>query len=175
MGFKNHQKYTLTAHAVERYKERFNPNESEATIHRKVKGWLQESDFLQNEPQNRQTRINQRNDVVMVIEPSKFKVITLYAASTLKMEDMEIQEATIAERIVSDLVKGKIYSIETDYFAQLSTLYKEYGERLDKLSRTTKHEVYAKKRQEASAMKHKIEKLEVEFTDVMDSLRDYIK
>lgn len=182
MGLSKHQKYSLSEHAISRYRERFNPNDSDNQILSRIRNWLAQADFMSNEPDRRQSWINKENKVVIVVQPNIFTVITLYS-SELEVDNspiglIEVEEPekvhSKAEKIVSDLVKEKYRSVKTDYYEQLASLYVEYGERLDKLVKTFKPSVFKEKEIEAEQIKQRINDLEQEHKQVTKSLNTYI-
>lgn len=175
MGLRNHQKYSLTDHAFERYKERFNPTDSHASIERTVKNWLSQSAFLAKETKERQSWFYQEKKTVIVVDPTSFLVITLYSTLDEYKNNNLSHLHPRAEEIVSELVEGKMHNVKTGYLNQLGILYTEYADRLVKLAKTTKKGVFADKEAEAINLKNLIEELEEEYDSVIESLEDYIQ
>lgn len=185
MGLKNNQKYSMTVHAVQRYRERFVPSDSEETIKRKVCGWLGQSDYLSKEPNNCQSWIYRDLGIIIIVNPKTLQVITLYKTLSEYTKELELEQEVQAEyeevlihpkaeEIVSELVRAKYRSVKTDYYEQLGSLYKEYGDRIDKLSRTTKPLMFKEKEDEAKEIMKQIRSIETESKEVMKSLKAYI-
>lgn len=181
MGLSHYQRYTVTDHAMDRYRERFNANETNENITKIIIQWLSKADFLEKQKRGRQAWFNNEQKIIIVVDPSDFKVITLYG--TMADHDSDdyidkdydvIEVHPTAEKIVSNLVKEKYRSIKTGYYEHLGQLYKEYGDRIDKLSRTTKPNMFKVKEREAKQLKREINLLEEECSNVTRSLKTYI-
>lgn len=180
MGLSHYQRYTITDHSMDRYRERFNANENNENITKIIIQWLSKADFLEKQKRGRQAWFNNEQKIIIVVDPSDFKVITLYGTMAEHDSDDYIGDNEIievhptAEKIVSDLVREKYRSVKTNYYERLGQLYKEYGDRIDKLSRTTKPIMFKEKEVEAKQLKREINLLEEECSNVTRSLKTYI-
>lgn len=184
MGLSNFNKYRLSQHAIDRYRERFNPSTSEAAITSKVRSWLSQADFLSDEQLGRQAWFNNEDSVVIIVKPKNFTVITLYSTLSEYNNRAEanqgVQETTsdihpYVKTMVSELVESKVFNIKSTYYEKLSALYADYADRMDKLSRTMKQEKFIEKGKEMAEVKVEIEKLEAEFEYVIESMEFYIQ
>jgi len=77
--------------------------------------------------------------------------------------------------LLSNYSKQAYIKQEKHYFSKLAPLYKEYGERIDKLSRTKNREYFDNKKTELNELKSEINKVVSEKNRVLKDLKHFIE
>ena len=177
MGLSNYHKYRLSEHAIERFRERFDPSASENAISARVRGWLSQAVLLQKEDKKRETWFDEKDKVVIVVAPENFMIVTLYSSTEEYQRDADNQTtiAPSAKQIVSDLVSAQMKNIKSEHYKRLAQLYEDYFIKMDKLSKTTQKIVFDQSETELKALKRSIEQVESEYSHLESSLNFYIQ
>ena len=183
MGLSNHGRYTVSEHAVERYMERVRSSMKEKDIIKDIAGMLGRAIFIAKEAHGREMWLAEEENIVLIIAPKYMKVITLYknegkVTSNRKL-DVVVNQAPIsketslherAAELLSEFAEKAVYQETKRFYAILSPLYKEYGERMMRLSGTKNRELYEEKTQELDNLRATIAGIEKERREVVRSL-----
>ena len=198
MGLSNYHKYTFTDHAKKRFLERINSTVDEKSMMTQFRRLAAGADYLTLEHHGKESWINKEYNVVLIVDPNTFKVVTVY-----KTEGYEERNKRLGEddNVVGDSYKEprkepEVSSTHThpkvlellsesakehhqhqkkEYFSQLAPLYAEYADRMDKLSRTKKPTVFKAKEEELNELQVTIKKLAREQTEVLEGLTKYFE
>ena len=178
MGVSNHNRYKVTEHAKERYTERIDNAKSEFDILKDFRGILRDARFLSKENKGRESWLCEKRDVVVIIDPKKYSVITIY--NSVEQYDSEDEATTNkdihpkVQTIISNASKQAYVQQEKAYFAKLAPLYQEYSERIDKLSRTKNAEYFENKKIELNDLQKEISRIVSEKNRVLNDLKRFI-
>lgn len=200
MGLSNYHRYTFTDHAKKRFLERINstvgPEEMMTQFRRLAAG----ADYLALEHHGKESWINKEFNVVFIVAPSTFKVVTVYKTEGYAERNKRLgeddnvvgdsykeprketdKEAEVSSththpkvlELLSESAKEHHQLQKKEYFSQLAPLYAEYADRMDKLSRTKKPTVFKVKEEELNELQATIKKLAREQTEVLEGLSRY--
>jgi hypothetical protein len=180
MGVSHNQRYKVTQHAKDRYLERIDNNTNERNMLKEFDGILRNARFLAKERQGRESWFCEKRDVVIIIDPKKYSVITIY--NSVEQYDSAEQEITDSKdihpkvkEIISNASKQAYTQQEKAYFAKLAPMYKEYGDRIDKLSRTKNTEYFENKKIELNELQAEVSRVVTEKNRVLKDLKTFIK
>ena len=165
----NFNDYVVTRHAHNRYIERVGEAKTPKKIDQVILRHLKDARFLYKEDDSRQHWFNDMHQLVIVIDSTDEKVITLY-----KTDTDHVQINYTARKIVSDYVSDNVQQIKMNNYTHLTTLYKEYASRLDLLSRTFRPDLFEKKEKELIELKSEIDIWEKRYNDTYESLNRFI-
>lgn len=178
MGVSNYNRYTITRHAKERYKERINNELNELEILKDFNQIMRESRFLANETHHKQSWFCEERKIVIITDPRHFLVVTIYRSveEYEDCKDTNEQENEIhpeVQKLMSESAKNHYSTKEKEYLLRIAPLYAEYAERMEKLAKTTLKDAFEKKRNELEELKDSIKRLECEKREVLTGLRNY--
>lgn len=172
MGVSNYDRYDATYHAIERYKQRIDSSRSRLSILKDLSTLMQDSRFLAKDQGYREVWLHEKRKIVLIIDPTTYKIITLY--KTLEDYREEEPDGELAEETVSELVKSIYVSKDRELQAIRAPHYIEYGKRLADLSKTLRKDYYDENKQALAKLKRKIETLESQHEKFLSDLKKYI-
>lgn len=180
MGVPNHSRYKATDHAKERYWQRIDATKTETDVVNEFKRILHNARFLSKEYKGRESWLCEIRDVVVIIDPRKYSIVTIYrsvdeydSAEQTKAPANEIHPKV--QTIIANSARTAYVQQEKSYFARLAPMYKEYGDRIDKLSRTKKTEYFENKKIELDDLQKEISQLVAEKNRVLKDLKSFMK
>lgn len=178
MGVSHNNRYRVTQHAKERYLERIDNKVNERTMLKEFHQILRTGRFLAKENKGRESWICDKRGAVVIIDPKNYSVITVY--KSVEQYD-SADEETINEdvhpkvqEIISVASKTAYVQQEKAYFAKLAPMYQEYGERIDKLSRTKNTEYFENKKIELNDLQREISRVVAEKNRILNDLKQFI-
>ena len=194
MGLSNFNRYQITEHAKVRYYERIDGDASEVKVIKDFRRYLQDATFLSKENRNRESWFYPKEKFVIIINPREFKVITIYSTLDQKeklvnntpeieivvtpekevvpiIENTEVSEVKI---IISGLAKESFLKATKKHYEQVAVLYTEYADRMVKLAKTTKPDMFDKKQNELWALSKEIKEVEKNYHRIENEFKTYI-
>lgn len=187
MSLPNARFYGFTNHATERYKERFGGEKSYSQILQDFRKWAQDMTYVSTSSHNGcETWVSQESGVLAVVDPVNFSVVTLNPVPESRIVELTSKEDGSTLRRVREIVHPKVAGLleefatqalrsqENEYGEHLGRLYMEYGERMYKLSRTKRTDLYDKGKEELANLKAIIDDLEDECDEVMSNLNRFM-
>lgn len=185
MGVSNYHRYKITRHAKERYAQRIDGNKNKNGVERDFRTLLSNARYLGKEHNEKESWLCEKTNVVLILDPKTYTVITVYNSveQYKETEGKEVESRPNRSRklhpkveaIISNASKQAYIQQEKKYFAKLAPLYKEYGDRIDKLSRTTNAEHFENKRVELNDLQKEISRIVKDKNKVLSDLKGFIK
>lgn len=196
MGVPNLSYYRVTKHASKRYKSRIDPTTTTNTsIMKACRTLMMSAVLLHKHLDGTQVWLNEEKDIVLILDPAKYNIITVYKSYSEYNEILEEQNmvvkpkekeevrseeivennaSKVTAQLISNLVEENYLKVERGYYAKVLPLYQEYLERLDKTTRITRPDQYEASRKELKKLKKQITEIENEANIVTKELKQYI-
>lgn len=187
MGVSKAELYKVTAHCSERYLGRIDNKADHLTIKKHITIILHNSTFLRKENKNRESWFNEKEEVITIIEPKKLAVVTLFKnrsqyeeeypdVETKKEEKQKVidchpEVAQLMAEHAAKVLKAK----KRERMRELGPLYKEFGERMTKLSSTHDETLHERKSNELQEVNRKITERNQYYKEILSSLDKFIK
>lgn len=179
MGVSHHNRYKITKHARERYLERIDSTKSELDVIKDIREILGEARFLSKEHRGCESWLYENRNIVVIINPKKYSVVTIY--NSIEQYDNTDEDTkndndvhSKVQAIISNASKTAYVQQEKVYFSKLAPMYKEYGDRIDKLSRTKNTEYFENKKIELDDLQREIRRVVSEKNRVLSDLKQFI-
>lgn len=194
MGLSNFNRYQITEHAKIRYYERIDGDASEVKVIKDFRRYLQDATFLSKENRNRESWFYPKEKFVIIINPRELQVITIY--STLDQKEKLVNNTPETEIVVtpekevvpiitntevsevkttmSGFAKESILKATKKHYKQVAVLYAEYADRMFKLAKTTKPDMFDKKQNELWALSKEIKEVEKNYHRIENEFKTYI-
>lgn len=196
MGLPNQNRYRVTEHAAQRYSQRIDYKANTNT--KALKGFrklMNNATILENKSDGTQVWLDEDSEIVFVVDPRKFNIITVYRSydkynesdmrniPTQQQEDSinEVEEemgnqelSNKTKKIISDIISDNYLRIEKEYYNKAIPIYTEYLDRLNRTAKTTRPDQYEANRSELNRLKDKIDKIEDEASVVTSELKTFI-
>lgn len=196
MGVPNLSYYRITKHARARYKSRIDPTvTSNNNMLKACRTLMMSAVLLHKHLDGTQVWLNEQQDVVLILDPTKYNIITVYKSYSEYNEKMEEQNmattqikekekteevleegktSSVTTQLLSNLVEENYLRVERGYYAKVLPLYQEYLDRLDKTTRITRPDQYEASRKELKRLKKQIMEIESEANIVTKELKQFI-
>lgn len=180
MGVPFNDRYKVTQHAKDRYMERINNSIREIDMLKDFSHILRNADFLAKEHKGRESWLLEEKGIVIIIDPKKYSVITIYNSVEQydNAENDNIEKNDLHPKVLklfSNYSKQAYIQQEKYYFEKLAPLYKEYGERIDKLSRTRNTEHFDNKKIELNELQQEITQIVTEKNRILKDIKQFIE
>ena len=151
---------------------------------------LSQARFLAKENKGCESWLHEDRNVVLILDTERFSVVTIYN-SVEQYDNVEQQDSTknkVTENVkpkkqselhpkvvtmLSNYSKQAYTQQEREYFAKLSPMYKEYGDRIGKLAYTN-IEHFVNKKAELNELQLEISRLVSEKNRVLKDLQHFI-
>lgn len=200
MGLSKYDKYRVTSHAKERYRERIDNAVTELKLLKDVASLMQNAEFLGHESNGTESWLHVKRGIVLIVDPRSYNVVTLYNSvesyendntphtiekvSTPKEDKLEEGEEETMEdntkhpkviAVIAESAKREYKLKEKEYFSALAPMYVEYGSKLASTAKTKRIDYFADKQEELAVIKNKIAGLEAEREAVLSGLKAYFE
>lgn len=194
MGLSNFNRYQITEHAKVRYYERIDGSASEVKVIKDFRRYLQDATFLSKENRNRESWFYPKEKFVIIINPRELQVITIY--STLDQKESLLNnnpkteivvapekevvpiiantELSEVKLIMSRLAKESLLKATKKHYEQVAVLYAKYADRMVKLAKTTKPDMFDRKQNELWALSKEIKEVEKNYHRIENEFKTYI-
>lgn len=141
MGVPNHGLYKPTPHCIQRYRERYDEDCPSQKVGKSLRTIMMDAEFYDKAEGGAMRYINREVDLIIVINPSNYNIVTCYRASQIKGQS-DGGAALLAEyspevrKAVSDTASKKRNTLIRQTSAELAKLYQQQAELAEKVART---------------------------------------
>lgn len=199
VGVSNFNRYKITDHAKQRYRERINEQATEQQILKGFRHHLSQAHFMAKERKGRESWFHSEMRIVIILNTEDYQIVTIYSSLKqleekrtekkevlvetktkgssgieTKMTNESDQIKNVVASKVSAMTKDYLNSETRKYFSDIAVLYSRIADRSDKLSKTYKPNVLDIKKKELFELKAKINKLEKEYGKIEKECYKYI-
>lgn len=180
MGVSNFNFYEVTQHAKDRYIERIDSSKKDDnSIKKAFITIMHRADYLGRTANDCEAWLDREENIVLILKKKQYKIITVYHNlddyREKEKEFMNEKEGKgmhlVVKNMLAEFSKKAYLSQEKNYYSAIGPLFKEYGERMDNLSRMKNPKDYMNKQKEMTDTFNLIKEIEEEKTQVLSELK----